>query len=110
MEDLIINSKMTADLKKITPFVDFNSMSRIVNKLTDYAETLTEGKLAGIVNYNYRLNSSQSNMIIDLLVELQAVSRIYNIAHKGKKDLEVEYISNIFSDINNPASISSYTH
>ncbi|HQO39368.1 MAG TPA: hypothetical protein PK986_02760 [Spirochaetota bacterium] len=108
MEDLIVNSKITAELKKISPFVDFNTISRIINKLTDYAEMLTEGKLAGIVNYNYRLNSSQSNMIIDLLVELQALSRVYNIAHKGKRDLEVEYISNIFSDINNPASISSY--
>ncbi|HPS56695.1 MAG TPA: hypothetical protein PK514_01190 [Spirochaetota bacterium] len=108
MEDLIINSEITTDLKKITPFVDFNTISRIVNKLTDYAEMLTEGKLAGIINYNYRLNSSQSNMIIEILVELQALSRVYNIAHKGKKDLEMEYISNIFSDINNPSSISSY--
>lgn len=108
MEDLIINSNITADLKKITPFVDFNTISRIINKLTDYAELLTEGKLAGIVNYNYRLNSSQSNMIIDLLVEIQALSKVCNIAHKGKKDLEVEYLSNIFSDIHNPASISSY--
>ncbi len=108
MEDIVINSKITADLKKITSFVDFNTISRIINKLTDYAEMLTEGKLAGIVNYNYRLNSSQSNMIIDLLVELQALSKVYNIAHKGKRDLEIEYISNIFSDINNPASISSY--
>jgi|GEM_PF-407743 hypothetical protein len=108
MEDLTVNGKITAELKKISPFVDFNTISRIINKLTDYAEMLTEGKLAGIVNYNYSLNSSQSNMIIDLLAELQLLSRVYNIAHKGKRDLEIEYISNIFSDINNPASISSY--
>ena len=108
MDDLIINSKITNELKKITPFVDFNSISRIVNKLTDYAEMLTEGKLSGIINYNYRLNSSQTNMIIDLLVELQAITRVSMIAHKGKRDLDFEYVSNIFSDVSNPVSISSY--
>jgi len=108
MDDMVISSKVTAELKKITPFVDYNTIIRIINKLTDYAEMLTEGKLSGIINYNYRLNSSQTNMIIDLLVEIQALSRVYMIAHKGKKDLEVEYISNIFSDPSNPASISSY--
>lgn len=108
MEDIIINSKITAELTRIAPFVDYNSINRIINKLTDYAEMLSEGKLSGIINYNYRLNSSQTNMIIDLLVELQALSRVYMIAHKGKKDLEVEYASNIFSDVGNPGSISSY--
>jgi len=109
MEDIIVvNSKITAELKKITPFVDYNSISRIINKLTDYAEMLTEGKLSGIINYNYRLNSSQTNMIIDLLVEMQALSRVYMIAHKGKKDLEVEYVSNILSEPINPSGISSY--
>lgn len=108
MDEIVINSKVTVELKKIIPFVDYNSISRIVNKLTDYAETLTEGKLSGIINYNYRLNSSQTNMIIDILVEIQALSRIFMIAHKGKKDLEVEYISNIFSEVGNPTGISSY--
>lgn len=109
MEDItIINSKITIELKKIAPFVDYNSISRIFNKLTDFAEMLTEGKLSGIINYNYRLNSSQTNMIIDLLVEMQALSRVYMIAHKGKKDLEVEYVSNIFSEPSNPSGLSSY--
>ncbi len=108
MDEVIINSKITEDLKKIIPFIDFPSFTRIINKLTDFAEILTEGKLASLINFNYRLNASQSNMIIDLLVNIQALSKIYTIAQKGKRDLDVEYISNILSDINNPGSISSY--
>jgi len=108
MEEIIINEKTTELLVKITPFMDYTRMSRIVNKLTDYAEPLMEGKLSGIINFNYSLNSSQTNMVIDLLIEIQALSRIYSIAQKGKRDLEPEYISNIFSDVTNPANISSY--
>ncbi len=108
MEDFVINKEVTDKLKRITPFIDYNTISRIFNKLTDYAEVITEGKLSGIINFNYSLNSQQSNMIIELLLEIQALSRIYVIAQKGKRDLEGEYISNIFSDTTNPAGISSY--
>lgn len=108
MGEFVINSEVTEILKRITPFIDYNTISRIFNKLTDYAEVITEGKLSGIINFNYSLNSTQSNMIIDLLLEIQALSRIYIIAQKGKRDLEAEYISNIFSDPGNPGGISSY--
>ena len=108
MGEVIISAKITEDLKKISPFIDHPSFTRIINKLTDYAEILTEGKLASLINFNYRLNASQANMLIDLLVDIQALSKIYAIAQKGKRDLDVEYISNIFSDVNNPGSTSSY--
>jgi hypothetical protein len=108
MDEVIISAEITEDLKKISPFIDYPSFTRIINKLTDYAEIITEGKLASLINFNYRLNASQANMVIDLLIKIQALSRIYGIAQKGKRDLDVEYISNIFSDVNNPASTSSY--
>lgn len=108
MDDFVISKEVTEKLKRITPFIDYNTMSRIFNKLTDYAEVISEGKLSGIINFHYGLNSTQTNMIIDLLLELQALSRIYIIAQKGKRDLEGEYISNIFSDPSNPGGISSY--
>ena len=108
MDEVIISAKITDELKKISPFIDYPSFTRIINKLTDYAEILTEGKLASLINFNYRLNASQANMVIDLLSDIQALSKIYMIAQKGKRDLDIEYISNIFSDVNNPASSSSY--
>jgi len=108
MNEIIINSRITDMLKKMAPFVDYASFSKIVNKLTDYAEILTEGKLSGIINHNFRMNSTQTNMVIDLLCTMQGLSRIYDIAQKGKRDLEEEYISNIFPDGSNPATSSSY--
>lgn len=108
MDEIIIDSRVTELVKKITPFVDYASLSKIINKLTDYAEILTEGKLSGIINHNYRMNSTQTNLVIELLCTMQALSRIYDIAQKGKRDLEEEYISNIFPDGSNPASSSSY--
>ncbi len=108
MSEVIISPKVTEELKKISLFIDHPSFIRIVNKLTDYAEILTEGKLASLINFNYRLNASQANMLIDFFVEIQALSKIYGIAQKGKRDLDVEYISNIFSDVNNPGTTSSY--
>jgi hypothetical protein len=95
-------------LDDITGFIDYNVFNKIINKLTDYAEIISEGKLAGIINFNFRLNSIQTNKIIKLLESMQAISRIYNLALKGSKDLEVEYISLIFSDFDNPETISSY--
>ncbi|MCL1833996.1 MAG: hypothetical protein FWG49_05775, partial [Leptospirales bacterium] len=107
-EEVIINTQITEELKEISAFIDYTSINRIINKLTDYAEIITEGRLASLINYNYRLNASQANMIINLLLEIQAVSRIYAIAQKGKRDLDVEFISNIISDSNNPESIPSF--
>ena len=104
----IINSRITDLIRKITPFVDYASFSKIINKLTDYAEVLTEGKLSGIINHNFRMNSTQTNLMIELLCTMQALSRIYDIAQKGKRDLEEEYISNIFPDGSNPTTSSSY--
>ncbi len=108
MDEVIISAKVTEDLKKIMPFIDYASFTRIINKLTDYAEIITEGKLASLLNFNYKLNASQANLLIDFLVDIQALSKIYTIAQKGKRDLDEEFISNIFSDVNNPSSSSSY--
>ncbi|MBN2078828.1 MAG: hypothetical protein JW838_07665 [Spirochaetes bacterium] len=95
-------------LDDLVEFIDYATFNKIINKLTDYAEILGEGKISGIINFNYRLNSDQTNKVIRALEEIQAISRIYNIALKGSKDLEVEYISNIFSEAENPEMISSY--
>ncbi len=108
MEDLVINSKVNELVQKITPFVDYNNFSKIINKLTDYAEILTEGKLSGIINHNFGMNSTQTNLVIELLCTMQAISRIYDIAQKGKRDLEEEYISNIYPENSNPSDSSSY--
>jgi hypothetical protein len=95
-------------LAEITEFIDFNTLNKIINKLTDYAEIISEGKIYGIINYNFRLNSNQTNKVVKLLESIQAITRIYNLALKGSKDLELEYISLIFSDFDNPEAISSY--
>jgi len=108
MTEVIINNRITEDLKKVSAFTDYASFNRIINKLTDFGEIITEGKLVSLINFNYRLNASQSNMVIELLVNIQALSMIYAIAQKGKRDLDVEFISNIFSDVNNPSAITSY--
>jgi hypothetical protein len=94
--------------REMAEIVDFSTFTKIINKLTDYAETLSEGKISGIVNFNYRLNSAQTNEILKLLESVQGISRIYSLSVKGSKDIEVEYISNIFSDYENPEGISSY--
>jgi hypothetical protein len=108
MNEVIINSKITEDLRKVSSFIDYPSFIRIINKLTDFGEIITEGKLASLINFNYRLNASQSSLVTELLVDVQALSTIYAIAQKGKRVLDVEFISNIFSDVNNPSTISSY--
>ncbi len=108
MDKVIINEKITSDLSNLKSFVDYEMMNKIVNKLTDYAEILTEGRLSATVNYGFNLNSGQTNMIIDFLLEIQAISKIFMIAQKGKKDLEEEFFSNIFSDIYNPHNVPAY--
>jgi hypothetical protein len=95
-------------LTEIIDFIDFNTFNKIINKLTDYAEILSEGKISGLINFNFRLNSNQTNKVLKILESIQALTRIYNMALKGSKDLEMEYVSCIFSDYNNPEGISSY--
>lgn len=95
-------------LTEIIDFIDYNTFNKIINKLTDYAEILSEGKLSGLINFNFRLNSNQTNKVIKILEDTQALTRIYNMALKGSKDLEVEYISIIFSDYENSEALSSY--
>ncbi len=107
-DDGLITTRVLIDIENITEFTDSASMERIFNKITDYSDFIAEGKLAGLINYKYNLNSEQTNLIINLLVDIQAISKIYNIASKGLKDLEVEYISNIFSETAYPYNISSY--
>jgi hypothetical protein len=104
--EIIVNSNSLLD--EISEYIDLNSFNRIINKLTDYAELLNEGKIAGLVNYNYTLNSAQTNKIIELLLNIQAISRIFIMAIKGSRDLESEYMSNIISDVVNPENISAY--
>ena len=104
-----MNSEIINDLiDDIAEFIEPGAINKIVNKLTDYADILTVGKLSGIVNYNYNLNSSQTSIIIELLINTCAISRIYTMAMKGSKDLEEEYISNIYSNPVNPERASAY--
>ncbi len=107
-DDGLITTRVLIDIENISEFTDSASMERIINKITDYSDFIAEGKLAGLINYKYNLNSEQTNRIINLLVDVQAISKIYNIASKGLKDLEVEYISNIFSETVYPYNLSSY--
>ncbi len=95
-------------LSEISDFIDFTTFNKIINKLTDYAEIITEGKMYGLINYNFRLNSNQTSKVVTILESIQAITRIYNLALKGSKDLEIEYISLIFSDFDNPEGLSSY--
>lgn len=116
LEEVIIKKDMDAaepdevspKIGRIADYLDAPSLIRIINKLTDYAETISEGKIAGIVNFNYSFSSTQTNGVIDLLVDISALSRIFTVAQKGSRDLEAEYISNIFSDLSHPENISSY--
>jgi hypothetical protein len=103
-----IDDHLNNEIVRIAEFFDPSSINKIVNKLTDYAETLTEGKLSGIVNFQFKLNSTQTNRIIDLLLLMQIITRIHNVSLKGSKDLAVEYVSNLFSDTENPENISSF--
>ena len=107
-EEIIIDETKNISIKKAASIIDHSVITKIINKLTDYAEIITEGKLSSIVNYNYSLNRSETNTIIKLLLEMRALSRICSIAQKGTKDLEDEFISNVISDPVNPESISSY--
>jgi hypothetical protein len=97
-----------AFVRQISESIDHTTFNKIINKLTDYAETLSEGKISGIINFNYRLNSIQTSEAVKLLEDIQGIIRIYSLSLKGSKDIEVEYISNIYSDYENPETISSY--
>jgi len=102
------DKKIYDAITEISEFTDDTVFNKIINKLTDYAEILNVKKISSIINYNYKLSMSQINMVINLLTEIQAITKIYNIALKGSKDLEAEYTSNIFSDTTHPENISSY--
>lgn len=104
--EIIVNSNSLLD--EVSEYIDLASFNRIINKLTDYAEILTEGKIAGLINFNFTLNSAQTNKVIEVLLNIQAVSRIYIMALKGSRDLESEYVSNIISDVAAPENISAY--
>lgn len=106
--DAISESGLDRQLYEISEFIDYNSFNKIINKLTDLAEILGEGKISGLINYNFRLNSVQTGRVIKLMESIQGISKIYILALKGAKDLEVEYISNIFSTPENPEHISSF--
>jgi len=107
-DSMLQDRKIKNKLEVISEFTDYQSLQKIINKLTDYSEVIPEGKLSGIINYNFNLNSSQTDQIIELLVETRGLSRIYNLALKGSRDLESEYISNIFTDTITPYNSSSY--
>ncbi|MFC1670475.1 hypothetical protein ACFL20_08785 [Spirochaetota bacterium] len=104
----ILDDHIMNQIKEVSEYIDHSTYDRIINKLTDYAEILTEKKISGIVNYNYDLNSSQIEDVISLLYNIQAISKIYVIALTGSKDLESEYISNVFSATDNTDNNSSY--
>ncbi len=108
MEDIINDTKEFNALKEIASFFEYNSLHKVINKLTDYAEIINDGKLSGLVNFNYNLNSTQTNKIIDFLVNTRLISNVKTLALKGSSDLNNEYVSNIVSDTTNPENISSY--
>lgn len=103
-----LSEKIRTELEDISEFLEYSSLVKILNKLTDYAEILSEGKLSSIINFSYDLSSSQARQIIALLLDIRALTKIYNLALKSTKDLDEEYVSNIFSDTINPDAISSY--
>ncbi len=103
-----IRNEMDDKIKQIADFLDYASIIKILNKLTDYAEIITEGKLSGIINYNFQLASLETNLVIMLFERIGVLTRIFNLAMKGTKNLENEFISNIFSDSVNPSGLSSY--
>jgi len=107
-DNITKDKKINKSLIKISEFIEQNYFNKIINRLTDYAEILTEPKLSSIINFNYRLDSLQTGIIIDLLTEIQALSSVYDIAAIGSKDIDEEYVSNIISDTTNPSDISSY--
>jgi hypothetical protein len=43
MDEFVISKEVANKLKSITPFIDYNTISRIFNKLTDYAEVIQRG-------------------------------------------------------------------
>jgi hypothetical protein len=113
IEDFIDDGELSRDLITkeliiISEYIDYVAFNKIINKLTDYAEIMTEGKLSGIINFNFSLNSAQTNRVIEFMADMQIVSRIYTLALKGKRDLESEYISNIFTDTITSGNNSSY--
>ncbi len=107
-EEIFIEETSSPDLQNLAEFLEQAELTKIINKLTDFAEILTEGKLSQLINFNFNLNRSQANTIIELLLKNKALSKINIIAQKGTKDLEDEFVSNIFSDTNNLDNISSY--
>ena len=96
------------DISQIAEFVDQAMITRIIKRLTDYTEIISETKLTSIINYTYNLSSDQIHAVIDFLAHLMAISKIFNIAQKGVRDLEHEYVSNIFSTPSSLENSSAY--
>lgn len=97
-----------SEINKITEFLDVTAINKIINNLTDYAEILSETKLFSLINYDYKLSKSQIDMVIKLLLNIQAISVIHDLSMKVSKNLETGYISNIISNSVNPENISTY--
>ena len=68
------------ELTSIYDFMDLETFQKIINKLTDYGEILSTGKLSGIVNFRYSLNSAQTTRVIQFLVNTQTLSKIFTMA------------------------------
>lgn len=96
------------DISSVADFMDQAMFTRIMKKLIDYTEIISENKLSSIINHTYNLSNDQILTIIEFLIHITALSRIYTIAQKGSRDLEPEYISNIFSNPYNLENSSAY--
>ncbi|MCL2025315.1 MAG: hypothetical protein FWG92_00725 [Leptospirales bacterium] len=103
-----IGQDAKSSMNKIVSFSSQTMLAKIVNKLTDYTDILSESKLSTIINYNYNLTGDQIKTVIKFLVNSRALSCIYMIAQKGSKDFAHEYVSNVFSNPEHHEHSQSY--
>jgi len=96
------------NISEISSFANQALLTNLVNKLADYADVISETKLSSIINHNYNFSGDQVRAITEFLVNSRAVSRICMVAQKGSKDFNYEYMSNIFSNPENPENSMPY--
>ena len=107
-DEILTEQEIRKTLTEISKFMDFSMFEKIINKITNYGEVLTDGKLATIINFNYNLNRYESQMITDFLSKSRAISKLYIMPIKGTVGLGEEYISNVITNPHRPESIAAH--